>query len=78
MTRGLFAAIIIYMGTEMDRKKVVFKRSSQEDNGFVNATPKERVECVWQLSNELWSLRDGKDAQQRLQRNVTNLIRQPG
>jgi len=48
------------------------------DNAYVEALPAERVGFVWELSKELWSLRDGQSAERRLQRNVANLVRQQG
>ena len=49
-----------------------------QDDCFVNASPQQRIAFMWELTAELWSLRDSKYAEQRLQRNVTNLIRKQG
>lgn len=47
-----------------------------EEDSYVKASPAERVSFMWELTKELWSLRNQQDAERRLQRNVTNLIRQ--
>lgn len=60
------------------RNHVKLKKMTREDDSFVKATPAERVSFIWELTKELWSLRNRQDAEQRLQRNVTNLIRQQG
>jgi hypothetical protein len=49
---------------------------SHGDDSFVEATPAERVGFVWELTKEMWSLRNRQDAERRLQRDVTNLIQQ--
>ena len=51
-------------------------KMSIEEDSFVKASPAERVSFIWELTKELWSLRNQQDAERRLQRNVTNLVRQ--
>jgi hypothetical protein len=58
------------------RDKAILKKQSTEDDSFVDATPAERIGMVWELTRELWSLGGRQDAEQRLQRDVGNLIRQ--
>lgn len=41
-------------------------------------TPSELMDFIWDLTVEVYSLNGKFDAQQRLQRNVTNLVRQRG
>lgn len=48
---------------------------TKQDDCYVDASPRERVSFIWQLTAELWSLKDKQNVEQRLQRNVTNLIR---
>jgi hypothetical protein len=60
------------------RNHVVIKRMNQQDDSFVDASPGQRVAFVWELTAELWSLRDSRNVKQRLQRNVTNLIKKQG
>ena len=58
------------------RDKIVVKKQNTEDDSFVLATPAERVGMVWELTCELWSLGGRQDAEQRLQRDVGNLVTQ--
>ncbi|MBW7989522.1 MAG: hypothetical protein FVQ84_05835 [Planctomycetes bacterium] len=51
------------------------KKMAKQDDCYVDASPRERVSFIWQLTAELWSLKDKQNVEQRLQRNVTNLIR---
>jgi len=53
-------------------------RMTGEDDSFVNASPAERVGLVWELTCELWSLRDEHYAERRLQRDVASLIKKQG
>ena len=60
------------------RNHTTLKKMTKEDDCYVDASPRERVGFIWQLTAELWSLKDKQYVEQRLQRNVTNLIRQQG
>jgi hypothetical protein len=51
---------------------------TEQDNCYVDASPRERIAFIWELTAELWSLKDKRHVEQRLQRNVTNLIKQQG
>ena len=62
---------------KVDRKVGVLKNSdAAPDNDFVDATPSDMISFIWELTKEVYSLRSNFDAEQRLQRNITNLIRQ--
>ncbi len=58
------------------RKKVALRKNSKKDDCFVKASPQERVSFMWELTAELWSLKGSEYVKRRLQRNVTNLIKQ--
>jgi hypothetical protein len=58
------------------RDKTKLKKQGTENDSFVDAAPAERVGMVWELTCELWSLGGRQHAEQRLQRNVGNLVRQ--
>jgi len=60
------------------RTYISIKIMSKKDNSFVNAPPQERVGFMWDLTDELWSLRNKEYVKRRLQRNVTNLVKQRG
>ena len=49
---------------------------SASDNDLVDARPEVLVSFMWDLTKEVYSLRGDFHAEQRLQRNITNLIRQ--
>lgn len=57
----------------VDRSKASLLSDASEASDFVNLPSAECVAIVWELTEELWSLRGNKDAQQRLQRNVAVL-----
>ena len=58
------------------RNKIYIGKISKNDDGFANIPPAERVSFIWELTVELWSLRKSLYVKRRLQRNVTNLIKQ--
>jgi hypothetical protein len=61
----------------VDRSQAVLIRGKSPVNrDYVDAPPAQRVEMVWQLTQELWSLGGRTDVQQRLQRNVATLKKQ--
>jgi hypothetical protein len=57
------------------RTHTKLKKMTKQDDCYVDASPSERVSFIWPLTAELWSLKDKQYVEQRLQRNVTNLIR---
>ena len=61
---------------KLDRNRTALKKITEQDYGFMKGTPEDRVSFVWELTAEVWSLKDPKNVKRRLQRNVTNLIRQ--
>jgi hypothetical protein len=60
---------------KMKRESVRILRSSEDDDGFVNATPSELFSMVWEITRDLWAFTGRDDAERRLQRNVVNIIR---
>jgi len=52
------------------------KRISMQEDNFVDASPAMRVSFIWELTAELWSLKEKASVERRLQRNVGNLIKQ--
>jgi hypothetical protein len=60
----------------VDRKLAKLSRIGAEDDDFAALPPEKLVDFVWELTCEIWSLRPGVDVEQRLQRHITNLIRQ--
>ncbi len=60
----------------LNRKISSLTKGFPVDNGYVAASAQERIAITWELTKEMWSLQVGNDAERRLQRNVTNLVRQ--
>jgi hypothetical protein len=60
---------------KLKRSHAKLCKMTDADNGYVEASPAERVGLVWEITKELWSLRNRQDAEQILQRNVATLIR---
>ena len=60
----------------VDRRVSVLKNAeSAPDNDIVDGKGEVLLGFIWELTKEVYSLRGNFDAEQRLQRNITNLIR---
>jgi len=60
----------------MKRKVAFIGRLKEEKSSFAAGPAVKLVSFMWELTKEVWFLRDPKHAKQRLQRNVAKLIRQ--
>ena len=60
---------------KVNRDIVTLKKLSDKDDGFVDASPQERISMVWELTKEAWYFKDRENVEQRLQRDVAKLIR---
>ena len=60
---------------KVNRDIVTLKKLSDKDDGFVDASPQERISMVWELTKEAWNIKEGKNVEQRLQRDVAKLIK---
>ncbi len=60
----------------VNRKLAKLTKLGAEDDDFAALLPQELVDFMWELTCEIWSLRLGIDVEQRLQRHITNLVRQ--
>ena len=60
------------------RNHTTLKRMTKDDDCYVDASPQERIAVIWEITAELWSLKDKQYAERRLQRDVTNLVKQQG
>jgi len=54
------------------------KRMDEEEDCYVDASPGERISIIWEITSENWSLKDRKNVERRLQRNITTLIKKQG
>jgi len=63
----------------MNRKHIaVYRMSDRRNDDFVPGTPVDRISLVWPLTREIASLSKKHNAERRLQRHVTRLIRREG
>ena len=60
---------------KMNRKVAILKRMTKDEDDYMDTSPAQRVAIVWELTTEIWSLKDKKNVERRLQRNITKLIR---
>ncbi len=56
----------------------MYKVSEIRNDNYVPGSPSELLGMVWPLTREVASLSSDHDAERRLQRHVTNLIRPEG
>ena len=62
---------------KVNRNKIhISKVPKNDDDNFAKIPPAERISFMWELTAELWSLRKSPYVERRLQRNVTNFIKQ--
>lgn len=54
----------------------MFKKMSKTEDCFADASPQKLLSFMWELTAELWTLQGSENVKRRLQRNVTNLIKQ--
>ena len=63
----------------MNRKIVKKINMSEEaDDGHVQAEKSELISMIWEITKDNWAFVRGQDAERRLQRDVTNLVKKQG
>jgi hypothetical protein len=63
----------------MNRKHTtIYKMKDERHDNYVSGTPEDLILLVWPLTKEIASLSVKHDAERRLQRNVTSLVRREG
>jgi hypothetical protein len=63
----------------MNRKRTVLGKMADHRNvDYVSGTPEDRILLVWPLTQEITSVSVKHDAERRLQRHVTRLVRREG
>ena len=55
-----------------------YRITDHRNDNYVPGTPEERLKLVWPLTREIASLSKKHNAERRLQRDVTSLIRRAG
>jgi hypothetical protein len=56
----------------VDRSKAVLKHNFEEDD-FVDASPEECLDFMWELTKEIWSLSGSKDAEKPMKKHIAML-----
>ena len=62
--------------TRLDRSKAALRKMTESSQEIPGYSPAELLGFMWELTREIYSLWGDFDAEQRLQRNVANFIRQ--
>ena len=63
----------------MDRKHTnLYRTADHRNDDYVPGTPADRIKLVWPLTREITSLSKKHNAERRLQRHVTRIIRRKG
>jgi len=57
------------------RKHACLKKMTQDEDCFVDMPQSELVGFMWELTEELWSLKGKDNVERRLQRTVANLVK---
>ena len=60
---------------KLNRKKMFFKKGFDDGAEYVDASPGERLSFMWELTQEIWAIKDKRSVKRRLQRNITNFIK---
>jgi hypothetical protein len=58
----------------VDRTKAKLVKTSEQDDGYVDLSPAERVSLMWELTAEVWSLKKSPYVKKKLPRHITRLI----
>mgnify|MGYP006289798713 CR=1 FL=1 len=63
----------------MDRKTVRKVTIDDDiDDGYVYAEKDELISMIWEITKDTWAFVSEQNVEQRLQRNVANLVRREG
>jgi len=60
---------------KVDRNHTVLKKIDKKEDNYMNASFARRVSFIWELTQEIWSLKDKKNAKRRLQRHITAFVK---
>ena len=62
------------MFMKLDRSKTTLKKQKiSRDDSFVSGTPEDRVRWVWDITMEVWSLKETEFVERRLFRDIAML-----
>lgn len=58
------------------KRTIITKKSLKDvESEYIEGTPEERISMVWEISCDTWAFINNTNAERRLQRNVTTIIR---
>jgi len=57
------------------RNHAVLKKLEKQEDNYMKASFAQRVSFVWELTQEIWMLKDKKSVQRRLQRHIATLVK---
>ena len=60
---------------KLKKTNIRLKKMNKIDDSYVKDSPSHRISMIWEITAEIWSLRENKYVKRRLQRNITNLIK---
>jgi len=59
---------------KVNRNYTKLKKMTKADDNYVKATPAEQIGIIWELTAELWSLKEPGSAERRIQKHIAHLI----
>ena len=59
----------------MDKTISIIKKTDPGNSGYIPGSMSERIALVWPLTREVVSMNKKYDAEQRLQRHITRLVK---
>lgn len=59
----------------VQRDQVRLKKIADEDDDYMDASPAERLSFMWELTAEVWSMKEPGSAERKLQRGKVLFIR---
>ena len=57
------------------RNHAFLKKLEKQEDNYMKASFAQRVSFVWELTQEIWMLKDKKSVQRRLQRHIATLVK---
>ncbi len=62
----------------LQRDQVWLKKLTDEDDDYVDASPAERLSFIWELTAEVWSIKEPESCARELQRDRARLMHGSG
>jgi hypothetical protein len=62
---------------KLDKTSAKLIHGRDHGGNYVEATPAERVSMVWELTKEVWSIKDRESVERPMGRDIATLIKEP-